>query len=148
MVIPVMKSDTSSRRETAASATSRSSMGSSTRDNSIGYDTPTTTTGNTPAMDGCKTSGRRNFNLGGISLNSSNKRKRGSQAAPAQSIDTSRDEELARTMQEEEYGPSAVSEAGPSSTRLCDRKRNFIDLKNDSDDEKPIVEVTFVVPQK
>jgi hypothetical protein len=135
-----MKSEPGSRRETEASASSRSSLGSSTRDNSIGYDTPLTTTANTPVPDGSIASGRRNFKLGGIALNSSNKRKRGPQPAPIRSNDTSRDEELARVMQEEEYGSSVASAAGPSSIRLGGHKRSFVNLVDDSDDD-PMLEV-------
>jgi len=125
-----MAFDTGSRRDTS----SRSSLGSSTRDNSIGYDTPLTTTANTPAAGGNTIPSRRNFSLGGLSLNSSNKRKRGSRAIQTRTADTSQDEELARAMQEEEYGPPAASEAGPSSTRRVGRKRNIVDLAEDSED--------------
>jgi hypothetical protein len=140
VVIPAMTSDSGSRRETVASASSRSSLGSSTRDNSIGYDTPVSTTANTPAADASITSTRRNLKLGGIPLHSSNKRKRGSQTAPTRSNDTSRDEELALAMQEEEYKSPAASEAGPSLTRR-DNKRNFVDLGDDSDGDDLKIEV-------
>ncbi|QDS69970.1 hypothetical protein FKW77_002889 [Venturia effusa] len=131
---PAMTLDTGSRRETAASASSRTSTGSSTRDTSIGYDSPATTTANTPAAEG--STNRKDFKLGGSALKSSNKRKRGPQVARARLNDISRDEELARAMQEEEYGSHGASEAGPSFTRSGGRKRNWVDLGDDSDDEK------------
>lgn len=140
-----MTHDTHSLREAAASASSRSSLGSSTRDTSIGYDSPATTTANTPAAEGNAISDRKTFKLGGIALNSSNKRKRGSQATPTRSIDTSRDEELTRAMQEEEYGSPAASEAGPSFTRPGGRMRNFVDLKDDSEDDKEGILVRLVI---
>lgn len=131
-----MTLDTDVRRKAAASASSRSSIGSSTRDTSIGYDSPATTTANTPAAEGNAIPDQKSLNLRGIALNSSNKRKRGSQTAPTRSNDTSRDEDLARAMQEEEYGSPAVSEAGPSFTRPGGRIRNFVDLRDDSEDDK------------
>lgn len=150
MVIPApaMTPDTGSRREAAASASSRSSIGSSTRDASIGYDSPATTTANTPAAEGSAAADRKSFKLGGIALDSSNKRKRGSQAASTRSNDTSRDEELARAMQEEEYGTPAVSEAGPSFTRPGGRKRNFVDLRDDSEDDKAGIVVRLAILHK
>jgi hypothetical protein len=135
-----MASDSGSRRETVASASSRSSLRSSTRDNSIGYDTPVSTMANTPAADGSTTSTRRSFKLGGIPLNSSNKRKRGSQAVSTRSNNILRDEELARALQEEEYESLAANEAGPSLTSR-DRKRNFVDLRDDSDGDELKIEV-------
>ncbi|KAE9980671.1 hypothetical protein BLS_008478 [Venturia inaequalis] len=133
---PAMTLDTEVRRKAAASASSRSSISSSTRDTSIGYDSPATTTANTPAAEGNTIPDQKSLKLRSTTLNASNKRKRGSQTAPTRSNDTSRDEDLARAMQEEEYGSPAVSEAGPSFTRPGGRIRNFVDLRDDSEDDK------------
>lgn len=143
-----MTPDAGSRREAAASASSRSSMGSSTRDTSIGYDSPATTTANTPAAEGSAIPDQKSFKLGGMALNSSSKRKRGPQPASTRSTDTSRDEELARAIQEEEYGSPAAIEAGPSFTRPGGRKRNFVDLGDDSEDDKAGIVVRIVVLQR
>jgi DNA repair protein RAD16 len=102
------------RANAATSATSRSSFASSTRDNSVGVDTPLTSVVTTPAEGSLM--GRGSFNLSGLSLNASNKRKRGSRLArnTESEIDMSMDAQLARRLQEEEYGAIAESGAGPS----------------------------------
>jgi DNA repair protein RAD16 len=113
VTIPTMSSgkSTPASRVARQSASSRSSFGSSTRDNSIGYDTPGTSAVATPAAEG-SVAGRRSFRLGGVALNASNKRKRGSALATsshaessraAESLDMSMDALLARRLQEEEY---------------------------------------------
>jgi DNA repair protein RAD16 len=130
------------------SASSRSSFASSTRDNSIGYDTPATSAVATPAAEG-SFAGRRGFNLGGAAMNASNKRKRNSaatgsshaessRAAQVEAVDMSMDAQLARRLQAEEYGDEEEDEADQSGVN-----NDFV--INDSNDELESVSVLFAI---
>jgi hypothetical protein len=155
VAIPTMASgkSTPASRIARQSASSRSSFGSSTRDNSIGYDTPGTSAVATPAAEG-SVAGRRSFNLGGVALNASNKRKRGSALAAsshaessraAESLDMSMDAQLARRLQEEEYNAPEDDddEVGiPAFARS--KKRVSASVIKDSDDEPEFVSTLSV----
>jgi hypothetical protein len=136
VTIPAMSSgkSTPASRVTKPTGSSRSSFGSTTRDNSIGYDTPATSAVATPAEG--SVIGRRSFKLGGVSLNASNKRKRGSALAEssraAQSLDMSMDAQLARRLQAEEYGDVEEAEA-PTFGKFS--SRNTTRVVHDSDEE-------------
>lgn len=108
---PASRRVSEARRAAEGSASSRSSFASSTRDNSVGYDTPMTSAAATPA--GGSFLGRKSFTLGGLSMDASNKRKRASNLAKSTGFgdDTSMDAQLALRLQAEEWEDH---EAGPS----------------------------------
>ncbi|KAF2415914.1 hypothetical protein EJ08DRAFT_654819 [Tothia fuscella] len=100
------KSTPASRRIAAsgpASASSRSSFASSTRDNSVGYNTPMTSNAGTPAAGGMSSFGKRSFTLGGLDVGASNKRKRAKGSNLVKSEVPTMDEEMAMRIQEEEW---------------------------------------------
>jgi hypothetical protein len=142
---------TPASKTTHPSASSRSSLASSTRDNSIGYDTPATSAVATPAAEGSFT-GRRRFKLGGVALNASNKRKRNnglagsshaesSRAAQAEAVDMSMDAQLARRLQAEEYGDEDEEEDEALTAGRSDAMNDYI--IEDSDEEMEPVRIPF-----
>jgi hypothetical protein len=105
--IPTPMAAKKGRGAVIGSSASSAASSMSTRDNSVAYDTPNTTAMNTPAGDfgSFSVSSGPAFTLGGSSLLASTKRKRG---RPASKLATNitNDEELARQLQDEEYGGS------------------------------------------
>jgi DNA repair protein RAD16 len=123
-----MTSKPANKRQVAVSSASSAVSDASTRGNSVSYDTPNTTAANTPAGEfGSFGAGSGpKFSLGGRSLIASQKRKRG---RPSKTAATQNDEEIARQLQEEEYG---VAPAG--SSKLKSRRESTPMMIADSDD--------------
>lgn len=104
---PKATSKLAKRQIAGSSASSAASIGS-TRGNSVSLDTPNTTAVNTPAgeLGSFGANIVPKFNLGGSLMSASTKRKRGRPASKV--FATTNDEEIARQLQEEEYGSVEV----------------------------------------
>jgi hypothetical protein len=110
-----------SARHTRGSVSSAPSGDISTRGPSPDYETPATSAAVTPVESFSRT--RRSmgaaveFKLGGSSINASSKRKRASAVSSLREstvVDTSKDEEIALQLQEDEYREPATKKSRPS----------------------------------
>jgi hypothetical protein len=136
------------KKATASVSTSGPSRDASTRSVSTEYETPSTSAAVTPAESVSR--GRpsrsllrntsiKDFKLGGSSINTTTKRKRPSRGKSLTSttIDTSRDEEVALQLQEDEYKDESFDFKIPNLSKSFKPKAfNKMKLEvSDSDDE-------------